>query len=227
MRRTKAEAEQTREAVLAAAIEVFLERGVTRATLEQIASAAGVTRGAVYWHFRDKQEIFTALERRANMPNEEFGDRLKARLATHKDLDPWRELTDAIREGLQAFETHPERPRILTILWLRCEYSEDMLPVVTRQREADLALQKLFESVIGLAAARGRLAPALSPELAARALLLLVNGSVLDWLRAPGQSELTENTMPMVAGFLEAIRAPKTQTTVDQKHTTSEQSYDK
>ena len=227
MRRTKAEAEQTREAVLAAAIEVFLERGVTRATLEQIASAAGVTRGAVYWHFRDKQEIFTALERRANMPNEEFGDRLKARLATHNDLDPLRELTDAIREGLQAFETHPERPRILTILWLRCEYSEDMLPVVTRQREADLALQKLFGSVIGLAAARGRLAPALSPELAARALLLLVNGSVLDWLRAPGQSGLTENTMPMVAGFLEAIRAPKTQTTVDQKHTTSEQSYDK
>ncbi|TIV74343.1 MAG: TetR family transcriptional regulator, partial [Mesorhizobium sp.] len=66
MRRTKAEAEQTREAVLAAAVDVFLERGVTRATLEQIASTAGVTRGAVYWHFRDKQEIFTALERRAN-----------------------------------------------------------------------------------------------------------------------------------------------------------------
>ncbi|TIW03265.1 MAG: TetR family transcriptional regulator, partial [Mesorhizobium sp.] len=139
MRRTKAEAEQTREAVLAAAIDVFLERGVTRATLEQIASAAGVTRGAVYWHFRDKQEIFAALERRANMPNEAFGDRLTARLAAQTDLDPLRELADAIREGLQAFETHPERSRILSILWLRCEYSEDMLPVVTRQREADLA----------------------------------------------------------------------------------------
>ncbi|AZO19832.1 MAG: TetR family transcriptional regulator [Mesorhizobium sp.] len=215
MRRTKAEAEQTREAVLAAAIDVFLERGVTRATLEQIASAAGVTRGAVYWHFRDKQEIFTALERRANMPNEEFGDRLTARLATQPDLDPLRELADVIRDGLQAFETHPERSRILTILWLRCEYSEDMLPVVMRQREADLALQKLFESVIALAATRGRLAPALSPELAARALLLLVNGSVLDWLRAPGQFELTTSTMPMVAGFLEAISAPKVQPAAD------------
>ncbi|TIV23940.1 MAG: hypothetical protein E5W02_04440, partial [Mesorhizobium sp.] len=97
-----------------------------------------------------------------------------------------------------------------------CEYSEDMLPVVTRQREADLALQKLFESVIALAANRGRLAPALSPELAARALLLLVNGSVLDWLRAPGELELTARTMPLVAGFLESISAPKAQPAADQ-----------
>jgi hypothetical protein len=76
-----------------------------------------------------------------------------------------------------------------------------MLPVVALQRDADLALQKLFESVIGLASARGRLAPALSPQMAARALLLLVNGSVLDWLHAPGESELTASTMPMVTGF--------------------------
>ncbi|MBB6409245.1 TetR family transcriptional regulator [Mesorhizobium sangaii] len=209
MRRTKAEAEQTREAVLAAAIDVFLKRGVTRGTLEQIASAAGVTRGAIYWHFRDKLEIFTALERRANVPNEELGDRLKARLASETKLDPLAELAGAIGEGLQSFEIHPERPRILAVLWLRCEYSDDMLPVVARQRDADLALQQWFESVIGLAAARGRLARALSPAMAARSLLLLVNGSVLDWLRGPGEFELTAGTMPMVTGFLEAISAKR------------------
>jgi hypothetical protein len=44
-------------------IAVFLERGVSRATLDEIARAAGVTRGAIYWHFRDKLEIFVALER--------------------------------------------------------------------------------------------------------------------------------------------------------------------
>jgi hypothetical protein len=42
--------QEAQSAVLAAAIDVFLERGVTRATLEQIARAAGVTRGAIYWH---------------------------------------------------------------------------------------------------------------------------------------------------------------------------------
>ena len=208
MRRTKAEAEQTREAILTAAVDVFLERGVTRASLEEIARAAGVTRGAIYWHFRDKQEIFTALERRANMPNEELGAQLEARLAAAPELDPLAELAGAIQEGLQAFESHPERPRILTILWLRCEYSDDMLPAIARQREADLALQKLFETNIGLAAARGRLTSGWSPEMAARALLLLINGSVLDWLRALGEFELEASTMPLVKAFLGTISVP-------------------
>ncbi|MFB9984792.1 TetR family transcriptional regulator [Mesorhizobium kowhaii] len=194
---------------MAAAIDVFLDRGVTRATLEQIASAAGVTRGAIYWHFHNKQEIFTALERRANVPNEELGERLKARLAAYPDLDPLAELAGAIGDGLRSFEIHLERPRILTILWLRCEYADDMQPVIARQRDADMALQRIFESVIGQAAARGLLAPALSPELAARALLLLCNGSILDWLRAPEESDLTASTMPVVTGFLDAISASK------------------
>ena len=46
-RRTKAEAEQTREQILDAAEAVFLDRGVARASLAEIAQAAGVTRGAV------------------------------------------------------------------------------------------------------------------------------------------------------------------------------------
>ena len=143
MRRTKAEAEQTRESVIAAAVTVFLERGVARATFDEIARAAGVTRGAVYWHFRDKLEIFLALERRANLPNEEFGALLKARLAADRGLDPLDELAGAIREGLHAFEANPERCRILTVLWQRCEYVGEMLPALERQQRADAALREL------------------------------------------------------------------------------------
>src|SRR5690606_41278730 len=67
-RRTKAEAEATREAILDAAEEVFIENGVSRATLEQIARRAGVTRGAVYWHFKDKNDLFTAMINRVRLP---------------------------------------------------------------------------------------------------------------------------------------------------------------
>jgi AcrR family transcriptional regulator len=204
-RRTKAEAEQTREAILTAAIEVFLERGVSRGTFEDIARTAGVTRGAIYWHFRDKLEIFLVLERRANLANEEFGDRLKARLAADPGLDPLNELADAVREGIQAFEANLERRRILTILWLRCEYVGEMVPVLERQQRADAALQELFETVIRLAAAQGRIAPGWSPDIAARALLLLVNGAVLDYLRQPGEAQLVTTTMPLVTAFLETI----------------------
>jgi len=137
MRRTKTEAEQTRETVLAAAIEVFLERGVARATFEQIAQAAGVTRGAVYWHFRDKLEIFLALERRANLPNDELGARLRARLDNDPALDPLDELAASTREGLEWVEANLERRRILTVLWLHCEYVGEMLPALRRRQRTD------------------------------------------------------------------------------------------
>jgi AcrR family transcriptional regulator len=218
LRRTKAEAEQTREAVLAAAIEVFLERGVSRATLDQIARVAGVTRGAVYWHFRDKREIFAALERRANLPNEELGARLKARLAADPGLDPLDELVGTIREGVQSFEADRERRRILTVLWLRCEYVGEMLPALVRQQRADAALRELFETVIGFAVARDRVAPGWSPELAARALVLLINGSVAEWLREPGEVRLVDSTVPLVTTFLDAISLPRAPAADRRKH---------
>lgn len=209
MRRTKAEADQTREAILSAAIGVFVQRGVSRASLDEIARAAGVTRGAVYWHFKDKLEIFLALERRVNLPNEMVGDRLQARLAADQRLDPIDELVAALQEGLEAFESNPERCRILTVLWLRCEYVGEMLPALEGQERADAALRALFESVIGLAAARGQLAPGWSPHLAAHALLLLLNGSAKDWLREPGGTGLVARAMPLLSGFLQVIRSPK------------------
>jgi len=208
MRRTKAEAEQTREAVIGAAVAVFLERGVARATFDEIARAAGVTRGAVYWHFPNKLEIFLTLERRANLQNEEFGALLKARLAADPGLDPLDELAGAIREGLHAFETNPERCRILTVLWQRCEYVGEMLPALERQQRADAALRALFEAVIGSAATRGRVAPGWPPALAARALLLLLNGSVADWLREPGGAQLVATAMSLITAFLQAISLP-------------------
>ena len=60
-RRTKQEAAATRAALLDAAEEVFLERGVSRASLEVISRRAGVTRGALYWHFRNKGDLFRAM----------------------------------------------------------------------------------------------------------------------------------------------------------------------
>lgn len=58
MRRTKEEAELTRRELLKAAFRLFNENGYDRTTLEQICRLANVTRGAAYWHFKNKFEIF-------------------------------------------------------------------------------------------------------------------------------------------------------------------------
>ncbi|HDU1554045.1 TetR family transcriptional regulator, partial [Klebsiella pneumoniae] len=48
-RKTKEEAQRTRQLLIESAIQQFALRGVTNTTLTDIADAAGVTRGAVYW----------------------------------------------------------------------------------------------------------------------------------------------------------------------------------
>lgn len=61
MRKTKIEAQKTRQHLLDAALEVFWRNGVTRSSLQEIAQEAGVTRGALYWHFKNKEDLFDAL----------------------------------------------------------------------------------------------------------------------------------------------------------------------
>lgn len=56
--------ERTRSALLDAAEEVFAEKGFTPATLDDIAHAAGYTKGAIYKHFATKEELFLAVSDR-------------------------------------------------------------------------------------------------------------------------------------------------------------------
>jgi TetR/AcrR family acrAB operon transcriptional repressor len=66
MRRTKDEAEQTRQDLLEAALTVFSQKGYTATRLEDVARAAGVTRGAIYHHFGSKAELYEVLIEEAN-----------------------------------------------------------------------------------------------------------------------------------------------------------------
>ena len=92
VRRTKEEALETRNRILDAAEAVFHARGVARPSLADIAEAAGVTRGAIYWHFKDKSVVFAAMCDRVNLPVEalcapERLDRKSTRLnSSHTDI---------------------------------------------------------------------------------------------------------------------------------------------
>ena len=106
-RRTKAEAEQTREQILDAAETVFLRRGVARASLEEIAKAAGVTRGAVYWHFRNKADLFDQV-----MALED-GCAISA-------------LREFCVQSLLSLAANPRRQRVYTILFHHCEFVDGL-----------------------------------------------------------------------------------------------------
>lgn len=60
-RRCKEDAEQTRKDLLMAALDLFCEKGYSRTTFDEIAKKINLTKGAVYWHFRNKADLLTDL----------------------------------------------------------------------------------------------------------------------------------------------------------------------
>ena len=67
-RKTKEEAEKTRQAIIEAAFIVLAKHGIAKTTLNKVALQAGVTRGAIYWHFEDRDALFLALSDLAMAP---------------------------------------------------------------------------------------------------------------------------------------------------------------
>jgi AcrR family transcriptional regulator len=89
--------ERTRNALLDAAAEVFARRGFNGASLDEIAETAGFTRGAIYKHFEDKEDLFFALLDRFNEQSlEKFDHRFQLSGNAVRDVDGivamWKEL---------------------------------------------------------------------------------------------------------------------------------------
>ncbi len=63
-RRTKEEAEETKKAICLAALDIFCEKGYSRTTFDEIAKRINLTKGAIYWHFRNKADILTEIIRK-------------------------------------------------------------------------------------------------------------------------------------------------------------------
>jgi AcrR family transcriptional regulator len=96
VRRTKDDAQATRSQLLDAAERVFAEKGVSRTSLNDIAAAAGTTRGAIYWHFKNKADVFNAMMDRVILPMEAA---FLSRWASEADPDPVAELQQRHADG--------------------------------------------------------------------------------------------------------------------------------
>ena len=176
-RRTKEEALATRHALLDAAERVFGRRGVARTSLAEIAEEAGVTRGAVYWHFKDKADLFTAMMDRVVLPLDES----MARLA-EVERDPLVQLLERVHEAVAMIARDERTQRVLEIGCLMVELVAEMGSLrdgeVEKQR---IGIQMLTQSIARAAAYHGVRLPA-PADVLAHGLHGLARGIVLPWL---------------------------------------------
>ena len=111
MASAQSEKKSSRERLLEAAAKVFAERGYQAASVDEIAAAAGLSKGAVYWNFSSKDELFHALlEERIDRQIEETAEILRS-APTDRPIDPevanrWEDMLGRERELMLLSQEH-------------------------------------------------------------------------------------------------------------------------
>ena len=122
-RRTKQEAMETRESILRAALDIIYEKGYARSTFVDIAKEIKLTKGAVYWHFKSKPDLFLGLAKKMEDKIEETLKEAFSAIYTIEDLE--RVLFDMIR----LISEDDDLRKYYTIVFFRMEWTEELLSV--------------------------------------------------------------------------------------------------
>ncbi len=204
-RRTKADALLTRSRILDKAELEFQRRGVSRTTLEHIAHAAGVTRGAVYWHFRNKADLFNEMMNRVASPL----DQGLRRSGDVKLADPVAQIRDGFLAALKATATDPQSRRVFEIALFKTENTRELRGV----REERLSGRRLrvadMEAGLRRAARRERWQGAVPASQAAAGVHALLNGLISDWLLDPTAFDLQTVGRQMIDALLRGLQTPR------------------
>jgi len=171
-RKTKEDALATRAQIVDAARRVFHAHGVNRSTLDNVAKAAGVTRGAVYWHFTNKAELFLAVKQTYTCEL----DRLQELLAT--DEPPLEAIGRYLQALFSALLDNEAARETVEIILLRCEYVEEFHEALQVITEPCTDILASFEQLYRSAANRRELKPGLDPLLMALDTMAFVRGTL-------------------------------------------------
>lgn len=195
MRRTKKEAQQTREDILKAATDLFSQKGVALTTLDQIAKRANVTRGAVYWHFKNKTEIFNALFEAMHMP---FIEMIWNELDKNHP-QPLDQLKQICIDVLVSLKEEPDKVAALKLFFRKCDYSGEL--EIYRQKHQAMKNDKLvlFSKFFDRAKTKGHLPKDADSQLLTLAMSAYLKGVLIEYLDSDDEEIL--NKVPKLMGI--------------------------
>lgn len=186
VRKTKEEAELTRSGILDAAERLFHAQGVAGTSLQNIAETAGVTRGAVYWHFRDKADLFNAMMERVCMPFDEASEAVD-RAPPDQALSRLREHLAFLLERTQSDE---QVRRVFSIATQMIEYNGELALVRERRLQWQAVHLALLERALAAARKSGQVTTQVPLKQVAMGLHALFDGLLQNWLLKPDSFDL-------------------------------------
>jgi AcrR family transcriptional regulator len=203
MRKTKEDAAITRARLLDAALLSFHAKGYTATTLDDIASQAGITRGAIQWHFGSKAELFNTLVRECYQ-----------RAATKfQDIytqggTPLQQLRQVLISWLSYPENDSEFRTMLELVILKTEVSPELAEGMQEKIQGNRSSVHFFVQLIQQGIAAGEIRSEVRPEVAATAVLGIINGMVTLWLLDPASFSLKSYAEETIDLFLKGIAYP-------------------
>lgn len=193
-RKTAAEAEKTRQRIIDAAVGVFASLGVSDTTLDLIAKKAGVTRGAVYWHFNGKQEVLGAVLSSRRHP-------LELEFSAERGIErSWEVVVTAMLEAVHS----PESKQFSEILIYQ-GLDESSL-IHSRLVQASNRFLQYIHQVLRSAIAQGELPPTLDLHTSIAVLKGLVTGLLYEGLRSKDQPN--QVIVAALRSFLALLKEP-------------------
>ena len=202
VRRTKDEALETRNMILDTAERVFSERGVSRTSLADIAKAAGFTRGAIYWHFQDKADLFCKMVARVILLMEDA----PCQMNHQETADPLASIRAMLISILKRTAEDAQARRVFHIVYHKCEYVDEMTPVWKRFNEMQSGCLARMTQGLQAAIARGQLPQSVDARRAAVGLHAMVDGLISSWVKDPDYVLLERETGHIVDLFLGGLR---------------------
>lgn len=199
-KRTKADALKTRQHLIETAIIQFATRGVGNTTLNDIADAAQVTRGAIYWHFDNKTQLFNELWQQ----QPPLRDLIQDRLTSHVGDNPLQQLRGKLIAGLQYIAEIPRQQALLQILYHKCEFHEGMISEQEIREKIGFG-QKGLRDALQASMAEGLISRTLDLDVVLIIIHASFSGIVNNWLMNSTRYNLYQQAPVLVDNVLRML----------------------
>ena len=203
VRKTKEDAQLTRQRIIDAAREVFLTRGVSKSSLEHIAAQADVTRGAVYWHFKNKTEIFHALRDQVFLP---LIDRMDDTLAVESSDDALTQIEKSLCDTVHELNKNIAMRQTYEILMIKCEYVDEFATVLQQILDNCANISDKFELAYIRANTQKILAGTHSPRALALDTHLFFSGLLHMWVKDSDGSRFRFQAIELIKSHINLRR---------------------
>lgn len=200
-RRTREEAAQTRQHLMATGLKLFSGQGVENTTLKQIAQESGVTHGALYWHFRNRADLLLQIHHAYELPFE--AQYLEQRQGAQQDA--LASLHQYVGSVLAEFASKPESGSVYRVFYMQPSPIGDLAAVASELDANRNLWHEQLRFFLKQARRQRQLRKRCSPQALAFTLQLALSGLLQEWLRSDGAFDLQSEGLALLDVLLNGL----------------------